>query len=256
MLCFFSYILSFENLEGIEEIQDNINSQYNFNTKSFSQKESQFKKKTEYSTIDVMGYGNKIVQAKIIKILFLFSSYSKSASYAYLENKKNVERFLTEIDKLEIENILIKTISYDMVPKHSIRMNDDCSDLVEGYTISQELIITLESKTLTAKIIDLADESYGVLKSVDWETPEDTGKSLRSELIKKAVQDSWVKASQSAIKLGYEITSVKSMKLLDKNMNAKEKYNSGTFSIYETYSLSIAVTYNIEKTIKGDDQKY
>jgi uncharacterized protein YggE len=199
------------------------------------------------ASLDVIGYASLNLKSHEIKVLILFSTYSNSASNALNQNKKKIKEFSESILKLGINTNSIEFFSYDIIAKYAVKMNYDDIDEVEGYTISQEIIINLDSKKKTVKIIDLAHKAKGILKSVNWVLPEKLQSEIKSDLISKAVEDSWSKAKLSVYKMGYKLVSLKSIRLVD-NQLYKNIYSNTDFT--SNMIVTVEVTYNIQKINK------
>lgn len=205
----------------------------------------------QLASLDVIGYGYKSIKAENFKVLILFSTFSKLAISALTENKKKTNFFLEDIKSYGIKKDDVYFNSFDITAKYAVKMNFDDLEEVDGYFVSQEIIVSLKSKTLTANVVDSAQKRNGLLKSVNLVVPEKIVEDIKKELIKLAVYDSWTKAIKTANQLGYKITSVKSMKLNDNKMKNNDNLEYvQTLQTEETFYLSVEVTFSIEKDYK------
>ncbi|NLJ40867.1 MAG: SIMPL domain-containing protein [Clostridiales bacterium] len=161
----------------------------------------------EVDTLKVTGLGKVSIKPDIAYLNVGVRTINKDAKVAQEENKKIMEKVMTKLKALKIEEKDIQTSAYNIWPRYNYYDN---KETLEGYEVENMVTVTLRKVESVGDVLDGISEaganmSYGISFGI-----EDTETAYKDAL-EKAIEDAKGKAETMSNKAGVSIIRLLNM---------------------------------------------
>lgn len=155
-------------------------------------------------SISINGYGKVIGNNDIAVTTIGFSNTNKEVGAAQMENKKVMDKVMTDLQQIGIESKDLQS-NYTIYPEYNYT-SEKGSEL-KGYKVTHNITVKIRDLTKVNEVLNLAGK-YGANEVSGLNFTIDDSENLKKEAREKALADATEKASILANKLGLRLGGV------------------------------------------------
>ncbi|MBU2496693.1 MAG: SIMPL domain-containing protein [Nanoarchaeota archaeon] len=164
------------------------------------------------TTITTDGSAEMNIMPEKVVIYISTQTIDKSAETAKNTNSEIVENVINALMQEGFTKEEIETEQYNIYPNYDWKTG---RQIITGYTVSQNMKISLTDFDKTGKIVDAVVDNGALISYINFEISKQKENELKAELLKDATANARLKADSIAQGLGKRVSGVVSVSTSD-----------------------------------------